>query len=72
MREARASGAPWVNLPIPENLVITCPYTERTNDRPSAPQAYQCSIPHFLASLGAQDILIFCIAGSGVHPSRSI
>ena len=28
---------------------------DRTNDRPSAPQAYQCSISHFLASLGAQE-----------------
>ena len=25
----------------------------RTNDRPSAPQAYQCLLSHFLASLGA-------------------
>ena len=46
-REAR-SGAPWVRkcgkLPIQENLVITCPYTARPRDRPSAPQAYQCKI----------------------------
>ena len=27
----------------------------RTNDRPSAPQAYQCSISRFLASLGAKE-----------------
>ena len=27
----------------------------RTNDRPSAPQAYQCLLSHFLASFGAQE-----------------
>ena len=27
----------------------------RTNDRPSVPQAYQCLLSHFLASLGAQE-----------------
>ena len=51
----RACGAPWVRkygkLPIRENLVITWPYT----DRPSAPQAYQCLLSHFLATLGAQE-----------------
>ena len=29
--------------------------TERPIDRPSAPQAYQCLISHFLATLGAQE-----------------
>ena len=54
-------GAPWVKksgkLPIWENLVITWPYTRppaRPFDRPSAPQAYQCLLSHFLATLGAQ------------------
>ena len=54
-RAKRACGAPWVRkcgkLPIRENLVITWPYT----DRPSAPQAYQCLLSHFLATLGAQE-----------------
>ena len=40
-----------VNLPIPENLVITWPCTKR----PSAPQRNQCLLSHFLASLGAQE-----------------
>ena len=43
-----------MNLPIPENLVITWP-TDRATDRPSAPQAYQCLLSHFLVSLGAQE-----------------
>ena len=34
----------WVNLPLLENLVITCPYTARSVDRLSAPQAHQCKI----------------------------
>ena len=42
-----------LNLPIPQNLVITRPYT--ASDRPSAPQAYQCLLSHFLATLGAQE-----------------
>ena len=56
-RAKRACGAPWVsNLPIPENLVITWPYTARPPaTHPSAPQGNQWSIPHFLASLGAQE-----------------
>ena len=29
--------------------------TDRTTDRPSAPQAYQCLLSHFLATLGAQE-----------------
>ena len=40
-----------LNLPIPENLVITWPYT----DRPSAPQDNQCLLSHFLTTLGAQE-----------------
>ena len=49
-----------MNLPIPENLVIKWPYTERPTDRPparprdrpSAPQKNQCVLSHFLTSLG--------------------
>ena len=44
----------YTNLPMPENLVITWPYTDRPNDRPSSPQENQCLISHFLTSLGAQ------------------
>ena len=61
MRAKRAWAEPhsWVNLPIPENLVITWLYTTRPparlSVRPSAPQGNQCSISHFLVSLGAQE-----------------
>ena len=53
MRFARAWVEPHslLNLPIPENLVITWPYT----DRPSAPQDNQCLLSHFLTTLGAQE-----------------
>ena len=44
-------------LPLRENLVITWPYTEQPSNRPSAPHWSQCLIPHFLASLGAQEQL---------------
>ena len=58
----RACGAPWVRkcgkVPISEKLVTTWPYTDRPTDRPpdrpSAPQAYQCLLSHFLATLRAQ------------------
>ena len=40
-----------VNLPIPENLVITWPYT----DRPSVPQENKCLLSHFLTAFGAQE-----------------
>ena len=43
----------WSNLPIPENLVITWPYTERTTVRPHHRHTNVYS--HFLASLGAQE-----------------
>ena len=55
VKRAPAEHHGWVNLPIPENLVITWPYTDRTNGRPSAPQENQCLLLHFLASLGAQE-----------------
>ena len=44
-------------LPLRENLVITWPYTEQPSNCPSAPHWSQCLIPHFLASLGAQEQL---------------
>ena len=37
-----------LNLPIPQNLVITRPYT--ASDCPSAPQEYQCLFSHYLAT----------------------
>ena len=52
------SGAPRAS-PIRENLVITWPYTDRPTDRspdrPSAPQGNECLLSHFLASLGVQE-----------------
>ena len=39
---------------MPENLVITWP-ADQPSDRPSAPQAYQCLLSHFLATLGVQE-----------------
>ena len=44
-------------LRLRENLVIMWPYTEQPSNRPSAPHWIQCLIPHFLASLGAQEQL---------------
>ena len=61
VREARLRstiGKKRGKLPIRENLVITWPHTDRPPDRPSAPQAYQCLLSHFLALLGAQEKLI--------------
>ena len=54
-REARASGAPWVSKSTHPRKFGNHVTVHRTNDRPSAPQAYQCSISHFQASLGAQE-----------------
>ena len=39
---------------MPENLVITWP-ADQPSDRPSAPQAYQCLLSHFLATLGVRE-----------------
>ena len=55
VKSAPAEHHGCLNLPIPENLVIKWPFTERTNGRSSAPQANQCLLSHFLASLGAQE-----------------
>ena len=53
-REARAWSEhhSLVNLPIPENLVITWPYTNRpTAQLSSAPQEHQCLLSHFPTTL---------------------
>ena len=47
------------NLSILENLAITWPYTDHPTFRRSAPQAYQCLISHFLASLGACSLILY-------------
>ena len=59
------SGAPnlkeFGNLPsIPKILAITCPYV-----RLSAPQANQCEMPNFLASVGACNL---CLTWYNRHP----
>ena len=53
-RAKRASGAPWVNKSTHPRKFGNH-VTERPSDRPSAPQAYQCLLSHFLATLGAQE-----------------
>ena len=50
-RAKRACGAPWVRKSthprkFGNHVTVNCP---------PAPQGNQCSIPHFLASLGAQE-----------------
>ena len=47
------------NLSILENLAITWPYTDHPTFRPSASQANQCLISHFLASLGACNPILY-------------
>ena len=47
--------------PIQKHFAITCPYTDRTNDRPSAPQGNQCLLSHFLGSLGTQEKKAQCL-----------
>ena len=58
-RAKRACGAPWVNESThPRKFGNTWPTdraTDRATDRPSAPQAYQCLLSHFLVTLGAQE-----------------
>ena len=47
-------GAPWVNKSIyPRKFGNHV--TDRPTDRPSAPQAYQCLLSHFLVTLRAQE-----------------
>ena len=56
LRMVMAEPHSLVNLPIPENLVITWPYTDcPPTRRPSAPQENQCLLSHFLTTLGAQE-----------------
>ena len=47
------------NLCILENLAITWLYPDHPTFRPSAPQAYQCLSSHFLASLGACNLILY-------------
>ena len=48
------SGAPWVNKSTHPRKCGNHG-TERASDCPSAPQAYQCLLSHFPATLGAQE-----------------
>ena len=54
LRAKRASGSPWVNQSTHPRKFGNH-VTDRPTDRPSAPQAYQCLLSHFLATLGAQE-----------------
>ena len=57
-RAKRASGAPWVNKsthPRKFGNYVTERPSDRATDRPSEPQAYQCLLSHFLATLEAQE-----------------
>ena len=56
-RAKRACGAPWINKSTPPRKFGNH-VTDRATDRPSAPQAYQCLLSHFLATLGARRKLI--------------
>ena len=49
-RAKRACGAPWVNKSTHPRK-----FGNHVTDRPSAPQAYQCLLSHFLATLAAQE-----------------
>ena len=53
-RAKRSCGAPWVNKSTHPRKFGNH-VTDRPTDRPSAPQAYQCLLSHFLATLGAQE-----------------
>ena len=48
--ELRARSAPAVNKSTHPRK-----FGNHVTDRPSAPQAYQCLLSHFLATLGAQE-----------------
>ena len=56
---SRAKPHSFENLSLLENLAIKWRYTDRPTFRPSAPQAYQCLISHFLASLGACNLILY-------------
>ena len=53
-RAKRTNGAPWVNKST-RHRKFGNHVTDRPSDRPSAPQAYQCFLSHFLATLRAQE-----------------
>ena len=55
-RAKRACGAPWVGKSTrPRKFGNHVTVHRPPTARPSAPQGNQCSMPHFLASLGAQE-----------------
>ena len=54
-RAKRACGAPWVSKSTHPRKFGNHVTVHRPPARPSAPQGNQCSISHFLASLGAQE-----------------
>ena len=54
-RAERACGAPCVSKSTHPRKFGNHVTVHRTNDRLSAPQGKQCSISHFVASLGAQE-----------------
>ena len=56
----RACGAPWVSKcthprKFGYHVTVHRPPARPPAARPSAPQAYQCLLSHFLATLGAQE-----------------
>ena len=53
-RAKRACEAPWLNKSTHPRKFGNY-VTDRSSDLPSAPQAYQCLLSHFLATLGAQE-----------------
>ena len=55
-RAKRACGAPWVSKSThPRKFGNHVTVHRPPAARPSAPQAYQCLLSHFLATLGAQE-----------------
>ena len=51
----RASRVPWVNKSTHPRKFGNQVTDRATAIRPSAPQAYQCLLSHFLVTLGAQE-----------------
>ena len=58
------------NLFILENLPITGPDTDHSTFRPFAPQAHQCLISYFLASLGACNLILYIHVLINWQPSK--
>ena len=55
-RAKRACGTPWVSKSThPRKFGYHVTVHRPPAARPSAPQAYQCLLSHFLATLGAQE-----------------